>query len=104
MYNFFSMQKQEIITIINRALEEEFEISEEKFLPEAYVKSVLWVTPSIGSSSVKVYTFSPCRCAVRSVLFLFILITPYSTIPSKIECIKSFTLLFSLLALALSFL
>ena len=41
MYNFFSMQKQEIITIINRALEDEFEISKDKFLPEANVKSVL---------------------------------------------------------------
>lgn len=41
MYNFFSMQKQEIITIINRALEDEFEISKDKFLSEANVKSVL---------------------------------------------------------------
>ena len=41
MYNFFSMQKQEIITIINRALEDEFEISKDKFLTEANVKSVM---------------------------------------------------------------
>ncbi len=41
MYNFFSMQKQEVISIINGALEDEFEISKDKFLPEANVKSVL---------------------------------------------------------------
>lgn len=36
-----SMQKQEVITIINNALEEEFEISKNEFIPDANVRSVL---------------------------------------------------------------
>ena len=36
-----SMQKQEVITIINNALEEEFEISKHEFIPDANVRSVL---------------------------------------------------------------